>query len=126
MLCCVMQAESIKLSDKHFDSAVSWYEKAISFLPEEERAKPVKQQIQVRWLHCTMGVLLCRDAPRLTAEGTSWLLSLSTVCSTCSMVAGQLVSSTVLKAELPARLKGLQPRGSQQSTTHSNSYPVGT
>ena len=76
LLCGVMQAESIKLSDKHFDSAVSWYEKAISFLPEEERAKPVKQQIQVCWLHCTMAALLCPEAHPLT--GAFWLSCLST------------------------------------------------
>ena len=102
MLCGVVQAESIKLSDKHFDSAVSWYEKAISFLPEDERAKPVKQQIQVCWLRCTMAALLRPDAHRLVRASS--LLTLNLLCAICSMVAEHLVSSTVLKAELPARL----------------------
>ena len=66
LLCGAMQAESIKSSDKHFDSAVSWYEKAISFLPEEERAKPVKQQMQVCWLHVHHG---CTVLPRCTPLG---------------------------------------------------------
>ena len=124
LLCGAMQAESIKSSDKHFDSAVSWYEKAISFLPEEERAKPVKQQMQVCWLHCTVAALFCPDAHCL--RGASWLFSLCTFCSSCSMTWSAAQSwrlsclpGFVQSSTNPKHFsKPTQSQASRQSTTH--------
>ncbi len=45
LCCCVVQSEAVEKSKPLFQSAVQHYEAAIQLLPEDERSKPIKQQV---------------------------------------------------------------------------------
>lgn len=90
-----LQAEAVEKSKPLFESAVQHYQDAIELLPEEERNKPIKQQVAgvsisshtlgivIAYPDLLSGCTLLLGYLRIHSMDMLRLIDLTHVCSTC-------------------------------------------